>query len=63
MSKPENGSNATEASEMERSKNLFLGHIIVKLLLWSDGLERLDESEKETLESFLLDLNYPEFHG
>lgn len=63
MSTSAKGSNATEASEMERSHNLFLSHIIVKLLLWSDGLERLDEQEKETLEGFLLDLNYPEFHG
>ncbi len=61
---PSTGSDATEETilQMEKETNQYLSHIIVKLLLWSDGLKRLDDEERETLEEHLLNLNYPEFH-
>lgn len=64
MSKPVTGINATAETivQMEKETNQYLSHIIVKLLLWSNGLERLDDEERETLEAHMLELNYPEFH-
>jgi hypothetical protein len=56
MSTPVTGSNATEQFEADNTNGIYLTTIIVKLLLYSEHLQHLDDEEKEALADHVVDI-------
>lgn len=59
MSTPEKGSDATEF-EANKTNGIYLTTIIVKLLLYAESLQHLDEDEKEAVADHVVDLLNPD---
>mgnify|MGYP000400969601 CR=1 FL=1 len=60
MQTPENGSDATNQLEAEKDNGIYLTTIIVKLLLYAEHLNHLDDEEKEAIEDHVIDLLNPD---
>lgn len=58
MSKPVNGSNATESTPAVQET--YRVGILFKLVLWSDPA-RFDDEEREEMEDMATELLYPDF--